>query len=399
MKKTSVILLCTVLTLTAFSQTSKLPKPSGKYYTGITYLNFTDNTRRELFDNTGAKNREITIKAWYPAEKQTVKEPYFPDPEFAVKKLQYPESFGNLTTNSSRDVPAASVETKYPVLIFSHGWGEHFSQNSILMEELASRGYVVFSMAHHFECKFSYYPDGRILTMDFQSKRFLKIWKEMQNPEAMKLHNRMSNADNDEERRQLIIDIGNMIPSGLKESPKYWAEDISFFIDCLNEINRENDLFKNKLDLDRIGVFGMSMGGIASGEVCLTDSRVKAGISMDGGPFASALEGIFKTPFMYLNGKNFLKYGQLLTDKAEADCYSFGVTGSDHYNFTDHSIYPFPLVSSLIGEIDGKRMIGIMNVLVTAFFDKYLKEKQEIDLLKIAEKFPEIEIVSNIKGN
>ncbi|MFC1724544.1 alpha/beta hydrolase family protein [candidate division KSB1 bacterium] len=399
MKNLITFLLCTVLFISGFSQTNTLPKPSGKYLTGITYLNFTDNTRKELFDNTGEKNRELTLKVWYPAETSTNPEPYFPDPEFAVTKLQYPESFRDMKTNSSRDVPVSPGETKYPVLIFSHGWGEHFSQNSILMEELASLGYIIFSMAHHYECKFSYYPDGRILNMDFQSQRFQKIWREMQNPKGMELLIKMYSASNDEERRQVFVEMGNLLPTGLIESPKYWAEDISFFINRLKDINKENELFKNKLDLDRIGVFGMSMGGIASSEFCLTDNRIKAGISMDGGTGPSSLEKKFQIPFMYLNGKRFLGYGKLFTGRSASDCYSLSVRGSDHYNFTDHSIYPIPIVSRLLGEIDGKKVIEITNVIVTAFFDKYLKEKQDINIIKEAKAFPEIEIASNINRN
>ncbi len=38
-----------------------------------------------------------------------------------------------------------------------------------------------------------------------------------------------------------------------------------------------------------------------------------------------------------------------------------------------------------------------MNVMVLNFFDKYLKEKHNIDLVEKAELFSEIEIATNIK--
>jgi len=37
-----------------------------------------------------------------------------------------------------------------------------------------------------------------------------------------------------------------------------------------------------------------------------------------------------------------------------------------------------------------------MNVMVLNFFDKYLKEKKGIEILKEAEEFPEIEAAANI---
>jgi hypothetical protein len=36
-----------------------------------------------------------------------------------------------------------------------------------------------------------------------------------------------------------------------------------------------------------------------------------------------------------------------------------------------------------------------MNVIIPAFFDKYLKQKSEIDLIKKAKAYPEIEIATN----
>jgi len=38
-----------------------------------------------------------------------------------------------------------------------------------------------------------------------------------------------------------------------------------------------------------------------------------------------------------------------------------------------------------------------MNVLVLAFFDKYMKGIGEIDLVKEAGKYPEIEILANLR--
>jgi len=38
------------------------------------------------------------------------------------------------------NLPLSNAEQKYPILIFNHGWGEHYSQNTVLMEELASHG-------------------------------------------------------------------------------------------------------------------------------------------------------------------------------------------------------------------------------------------------------------------
>ncbi|MGB8952617.1 MAG: hypothetical protein WCC06_08110 [Candidatus Aminicenantales bacterium] len=405
MRRMFILFLCSLIFNCGQSnsgqiQTNTLPKPTGKHFVGITYLSFIDDNRKELFDNNQESHREITVKAWYPSDHKSNPEPYFlkAEAEFVMRYLQFPEIYKDLKTNSSRDVPVSSKENKYPILIFSHGWGEHYSQNSILMEELASHGYIVFSISHHYECKFSSFPDGRLIYIDMKSLRFQKIMQEMTNPKAMELMRKMYQAGNDEERRQVFVDINNVLPTALTESPRYWAEDISFFMDQLEGMNNENKIFKEKLNLDRIGVFGMSMGGIASSEICLSDKRIKACVNMDGGLIGSSLEREIQTPTMFLNSKRFLGYGKIFTSKSKMDCYSLSVKDSDHYNLSDYSVYPISAVKFLLGSINGKKTVEIMNVLVLAFFDKYLMEQPDIDLIKQATEFSEIEIATNVKS-
>jgi len=399
MKCIFILLLSGLLSNTIQGQTEALPRPTGKHLVGITYLSFIDDNRKELFDNNQESNREITVKVWYPSDKESNPEPYYLDAEseFAVKYLQFPEIFKNLRTNSSRDVPMSSKENKYPILIFSHGFGEHYSQNTILMEELANHGYIIFSISHHYECKFSSFPDGRLIYLDMNSQRFQKIMQEQQNPKAMELLQKMYNASNDEERMQVLLETSNALPTILTESPKYWAEDISFFMDQLESMNNENKILKDKLNLDRIGVFGMSLGGIATSEICLNDNRIKAGINIDGGLYGTLLNVKQQTHFMFLNSKRFLGYGKIFIGESTVDCYSLSVKDSDHYNFSDYSVYPVPSISFLLGTIDGEKTIEIMNVIVLAFFDKYLKENKDINLIEQAKKYPEIEIATNIE--
>ena len=398
MKKiTTALLLFAATSNLCLAQPKLLPKPSGNFFVGFDYLFFTDSTRKELFDNNLEQYREITVKAWYPTDVEPSNAaPYFYNSDTIIKYFDFLEIFREITTNSSQAVSLSQKEETYPVLIFNHGWGEHFAQNTILMEELASFGYAVFSIAHHYECKFSFYPDGNIITIDMTSNRFLQIMKEQQKPEAMELIFKMLGLENIDEQKEVFIEQSDVLPILLKESPKYWADDISFFIDKLEMINISNQLFKDKLDLKRVGVFGMSMGGIAANEICISDSRVKAGVNIDGGLLGSAIDNKIQTPFMFLNSKTYLGYGKLFTSRITKDGYSLSVRNSDHYNFTDYSIYRTQNVSFLLGTIEGSKTVEIMNNLVLAFFDKYLKGKKNINIVNKAQSYPEIEISTNL---
>jgi predicted dienelactone hydrolase len=398
MKKYASTLLVLAATLNlCIAQPKLLPKPSGDFFVGVDYLCFTDTTRKELFDNNSEGYRELTVKTWYPTDAEPANTtPYFYDADIIVKYFAFPEIYSEIISNSSRATPLSNKENRYPVVIFNHGWGEHFAQNTILMEELASKGYVVFSIAHHYESKFSFYPDGKFISIDMNSNRFKQIMQEQQQPGARDLIYKMMGLDGIDEQRQILIDQSNALPTLLKESPINWANDISFFLDQLEMINIKNQLMKGKLDLKRIGVMGMSMGGMATNEICISDSRVQAGINMDGGLTGSQLDKRIQTPFMFLNGKRYVGYGKLFTKNIVKDGYSFSVRDADHYNFTDYSIYKIQNLSFLMGTIEGNRIIVIMNDLVVAFFDKYLKQKENIDIINKAQNYPEIEIWTNM---
>jgi hypothetical protein len=129
------------------------------------------------------------------------------------------------------------------------------------------------------------------------------------------------------------------------------------------------------------------------------DKRIKAGANMDGGFSGASIKGKIQFSFLFLNSKRYLGCGRLLVSQATHDGYSLTVKDSDHYNFTDYSIYPVPMVRILLGPIDGKRTIEIMNSIIPAFFDKYLKGKREIDVVDKAKVYPEIEIVTNLKSS
>lgn len=367
-------------------QNDQLPKPSGKYQSGVSYLNLIDSSRKELFDNERTSYRELTIKAWYPSDIKTEPTLYLENPGIIGANFGFTEVYKALKTNSSRGVPVSSAESRYPVLIFSHGWGEHFSQNTILMEELASHGYIVFSIAHHYECKFSFYPDGRFITINMNSKRFNQLIAEQSNPAAIEIFRKMAAASNDNERANIFHETNNIMPLLMKESPAYWASDIEFFINELDRINNSDPVFKSKLDTKRIGVFGMSMGGIATNEICISDRRVRAGVNIDGGLYGSAINESVKTPYLFLNSQRYLGYGHLFTGRGTNDCYSVTVRNSDHYNFTDYALFPVTNLSQ-IGTIDPEVPIRIMNNLVVMFFDKYLKGNSNIDFKKECKEF------------
>ncbi len=393
----TLVLISFITILSCNGQVNQLPKPTGKFFIGVDYLSLTDSSRRELFDNSNNSYRNIAAKVWYPTDERGDYTPYLENADFIINNFNFPESYRNLLTNSCQGVPISKAENTFPVLIFSHGWGEHFSQNTILMEELASHGYIVFSLSHDFESKFSFYPNGDIVTLNTNSERFIQIMKEQQNPSAMELYNEMFNVNSDKSRLEIFVKTSNLMPTLLKESPKYWAEDIEFFINKLPDINKSNSNLKTKLNLEKIGVFGMSMGGITANEVCVGNSKVKAGVNIDGGIYGSTIDTLINTPFMFINSQRYLGYGHLFLSKSSKDCYSITVRNSDHYNFTDYALYPCQ-PNMMVGTINATVPIKIMNSMILSFFDKYLLGINNQDLKAISLEY-DVEYVSKNRNN
>lgn len=386
------ILITLVVTLASCIQAAELPEPRGNYPIGITYLSFTDQNRPEIFTSDPTDNREITVKAWYPAEpvENAKLAPYIRNAEEIVPIFNLPTSIINIKTHSKLDLSVSQARETFPVLLFSHGWGEHFSQNTVLMEELASHGYIVFSIAHHYEAKFSFYPDGHFITIDDSSERFLEIMDEQRNPEAFAVFEKMRNTKSYEEQEAVFRQSNELMPKLLVESPRIWADDISFLIDELENINQDNSIFSGKMNLEQIGVFGMSMGGIASGQVCITDKRCMAGINMDGGIYGDFLDTKISQPFMFMSSERYRGYDNIFSDHVNNSVYTITIHRADHYNFHDLSI--LDPSSDRLGEIDGYRMLKIINDYTLAFFNKHLKGIDSGLLNDPSSEYPEVEI-------
>lgn len=364
-----------IVCLSAYGQIAELPEPSGDHAIGTKYLSFVDRSRPEPFTLDTDDHREITVKAWYPTEPKEDAEPapHLLNAEEVVQIFGLPPSYASIRTHSYLNLPVLQEGTPFPVLIFNHGWGEHFSQSTVLMEELASHGYIVFSIGHHYEAKFSFYPDGRYIAFDPNnpSKRFRKIMEEQSNPEALRLFEQMFAAQNDEERELVIRKTNEMLHTMIVEGSQLWADDIIFFIDQLEVFNKDDETFSGSMDLSKIGVFGVSMGGIASGQVCIRDERIKCGVNMDGGILGHVYDSSISQPFMFVSSIRYRGYESIFLDRLTGPGIAMTITNSDHHNFVDASI--FDTSYSLLGEIDGRRMLAILNEYTLAFFDRFLR--------------------------
>src|SRR6202041_2779270 len=136
-------------------------------------------------------------------------------------------------------------------------------------------------------------------------------------------------------------------------------------------------LLTGHLDLDRVGVYGHSMGGQTALVVCAMDKRIKAGMAMDG---TVHLVKEVSQPFMVMQAD---RPGDPL--EVEELCkslrgphYILNLKNSGHANFTDLPLLtPIHWVACLSGTINEMRATQIVDSYALAFFNRYLCDKKE----------------------
>lgn len=371
----------------------ELPKPSGPHPVGTQYLYLLDHTREEYFTADPSDRREISAQIWYPAAPLAgaLRAPYLWNARLTgrelARSLKIPSfMFDHLALvreESWLDAPFAATQASYPVLIFSHGYAQgNVSQNTVQMRELASHGYVVVSIAHPYEGLMALFPDGRAITasaaqMDAFRQELtplVKPWLEAQGTPQI------------EQRFRELVG-GSKI---LNRSMQLWVEDTRFVIDELTRLNPQR--FRGRLDLERLGVFGMSFGGATAAQICLNDRRVKAGANLDGLQFGDVAGHPIQQPFMFMDGgiRGLTRKGQnrVIFNEAAGPAYQIAISDAMHLNFSDMTLWSPGF--ELFGFINGPRMEQIMNAYLLAFFNQHLLGKKEPLMQGPAAEFPEV---------
>jgi predicted dienelactone hydrolase len=383
-----------------------LPEPSGPYSVGTRNLYFIDTDRPETFTPEPNDHREVCARVWYPAETPAGSKPvsyaenakersriltrHTPIPSFIFYHLSLVE------THSYRGAEMLKCQQRFPIVVFSHAYWGGILQNTALMEELASHGYVAVSIGHAHETPYFLETDGTLKAFDPFNQEYRL--RSAERNAAKHIEQKITQTQDPQELDALFRSICDQRPKST-ESVRIWADDISFTIDELEQMNSENGVFAGRLDTDRVGVIGHSMGGTASGQVCLTDKRCKAGINMDGIQLGDMIERNLSRPFMFMHHDNIGARNKTLNriffDRSEGPAYLVLIRGTRHMNFSDFSLYGYGSIARLagvIGEIDGKRCTRILSDYVLAFFNKHLKGQDSGLLDGSSPEYPEVEI-------
>lgn len=382
----------------------KLPAPHGPYAVGRAWLAFTDSTRHETFAADTSTFRALPVEVWYPAPAGTTGPlaPYSIPAEANIAgrlPMAYLDQFRYVKTHSIIEAPLATDPSRFWVLVFSHGYTGFAAQNTVQMEELASQGYVVFSITHPYEASAAPFPDGpTVLLKQAMLDTLGKINFDKSSVKKMEdLIAKIGGAKTGEERRTLFRAFLELSPLQLRStSVAIWSADTRFVVDQLERLNGAGagaNRFAGHLDFEKLGIFGMSYGGATAIEFCRQDRRCKLGMNIDGGAYGGIVDDSLSIPFMIMASEAAAPIHGPELDRFQGPAYMVKLAGTTHIGLTDMSLYA-PLLfrwMGLTGSLSGARREEIMTAYTLAFFDTYVKGHRSALLDGPSNEYPEVE--------
>lgn len=359
----TVLLVALATALPILLPVPHIPAPGGPYSVGTRIYEFTDPSRSELYSGR-EEARRFMIQVWYPADLKSSDQraPWMANAEIFAPAIAtyidlpayFLDHLALVQIPAYKNADVAQTESTFPVILFSHGWNGFNAQNTAQALELASHGFVVVGVQHTYGAVVTVFEDGSVAP---------------NNPNALP---ERGDDPNYEQVARILAD--------------QWAGDMGYTLDQLAGMASDSgNPFFERLDLDRIGVYGHSTGGGAAIQFCGSDPRCKAVLGMD--PFMRPVsaeviaEGVTQPSFfMFSQGwaddtdsKSNGLFNQFLPNLKD-NLGVISIDGTKHYDFSDIPLLsPIAPQLGLKGPLNGGRVTEIVDAYLIDFFELTLK--------------------------
>jgi hypothetical protein len=187
------------------------------------------------------------------------------------------------------------------------------------------------------------------------------------------------------------------------------AADVSFVLGELTGTHRAWPGV-GLIDPSRIAMAGHSAGGAAAITAMLADSRIRAGIDMDGATHARIPDDGLSRPFLFLGKQS--NYtpgsgGDIPGKPGPASTWERDwklltgwkrwllVAGAIHASFTDLGLLADQIGIDTGAALPGARSLDITRAYVRAFFDQHLRSKPQALLDQPSPRYPEVTFCSS----
>jgi predicted dienelactone hydrolase len=382
----------------------ELPPPTGTYPVGTTTWRLTDRSRKETLAGTGGF-RSVEVLAWYPgAPRRGAVAPYLREGVaevrpfaklFGASETAF-DSLADVQTHAELDAAPAAAPQTFPLLVFSHGYTGVPSSYTALLEELASRGYVVLSIVHPYEATAATLTDGRVVSMNDADGKLVPgvqgVFAEWgAEDETMAA---VTRAASEGERMKLLRGyLGRLRRTN--EALRRWVDDTKLVLDRLSSLPKSTAAgqLAARVDMRRFGAFGHSMGGVTAAAFCLEDKRCRAALNLDGIPqYGSMIDASLGRPFLMVYSERPGRRGanDAIYARAARPYYRVDVKDTRHLDFSDMVFWGGPLRERpVMGTIAPARAVEATRAIVRQYFDQKLLG-QRSPMLAGTPPFPEV---------
>lgn len=274
-------------------------------------------------------------------------------------------------------------EGKYPLVIFSHGAFGVLESNVSTYMELASNGYVVASIAHPYHAAYVEDVNGKITIGDMEFMQ--QIYAD--------------NGDDSAEAEKRIYEFS-------LEWMALRSADMNFVLDTILKKANNSEVIFAKIDTEKIGLMGHSMGGATAVQVGRERNDIDAVIDLEGtmqgeyvgfdGKYEIYNEEPYPIPVLDVNSKAVREQIEQLKKEHSDWEYVNDYLGHNavdyrevifkdagHLNFTDLPMFS-PVLARLlgVGEVEPEKCMANVNEMVRIYFDYYLKGQGSLENIK-----------------
>ncbi|MGA4929037.1 alpha/beta hydrolase family protein [Streptomyces incarnatus] len=356
-----------------------VPAPSGSHSVGMVGLHLVDKSRTDPYV-PGKKPRELMISLFYPTSAPSghYQAPWMSSlsgAHFLASRGLSPQQVTLPTTAGHVLAPVDTKLGKLPVLLYSTGLHSDRAQGTALVQDLASRGYLVVTVDHTHDANEVQFPGNRVEV--------------------------------------------NTMPSTAHSSDtlNVRAADIKYVIDQLGVLSKGGNPdaghatlptgLTKAVDMSHIGMFGWSLGGAAVDTAMQLDHRIAAGANLDGQFFGSAPSKNLDRPFLLFSSGTHNRSNdsswRTLWSHLKGYRLDIQLHGAAHLSFSDNEWMvrqEAPLLGlsqsqlqQQYGTIDPKRAFTVQSTYLAAFFDQELRHKSQSLLNGPSKTYPEISFV------
>jgi hypothetical protein len=249
-----------------------------------------DPTRPDLF--SGEAQRAIPLQMLYPASAAGTPALYLPHAEPQVDAIVKTHGwmsrvllgqFGTLVapwTNAAKPLAGGP----YPVILYLPGVTGYMQMGSFQTTALAAQGSVVVTLNQPGAVAAAALPNGEVVVGLTRTEAAAVIAPSYR-ATGLALPARFARA---------LAPDSSIIP--------YFSADVGPVLDRLAQINADPaHLLHGMLDLDHVGVMGMSLGAIVAAQACASEARIDACLMMDAPvPTAVATVGL-RQPALWIS--------------------------------------------------------------------------------------------------